>query len=110
MKMARVFLLALLLGWGRLEPPQNAQDLHLALGYLVIAIIILSRSGVDLRGIVATSAVITAVIGFSLQDTLRNIMGGRGLPMERTTRGGDWGPIYELEGGGKASRLGPTSG
>jgi len=31
---------------------------------------------VNLSGIIATSAVVTVVIGFSLQDTLGNIMGG----------------------------------
>src|SRR5437588_317692 len=96
--MASVFVFAVLLRWVRLEPPQIAQDLLLALGYLVIAIIILSRSGVDLRGIVATSAVITAVIGFSLQDTLGNIMGGLALQTERTVSVGDW------------IRLGPDEG
>ena len=71
---ASVFVFAVVLRSVHLEPPQIAQDLLLALGYLAIAIIILSRSGVDLRGIVATSAVITAVIGFFLQDTLGNVM------------------------------------
>jgi len=107
--MASVFVFAVLLRWVRLEPPQIAQDLLLALGYLVIAIIILSRSGVDLRGIVATSAVITAVIGFSLQDTLGNIMGGMALQMERTIRVGDWIRIDDLEGRVKEIRWRQTS-
>src|SRR6266568_3253839 len=95
---ASVFVFAVLLRWVHLEPPQIAQDLLLALGYLIIAIILLSRSGVDLRGIVATSAVVTAVIGFSLQDTLGNIMGGVALQMERSIAVGDWVRIGEVEG------------
>jgi small-conductance mechanosensitive channel len=106
---ASVFVFAVLLRSVHLEPPQIAQDLLLALGYLVIAIIILSGSGVDLRGIVATSAVITAVIGFSLQDTLGNIMGGMALQMERTIRVGDWIRIDDLEGRVKEIRWRQTS-
>ncbi len=71
-----LFLFSIALRAVRLEPPHIAQDLIVALVYLAIAIALLSQSGVDLRGIVATSAVITAVIGFSLQDSLGNIIGG----------------------------------
>ncbi len=81
-----------------LEPPPIAQDLLVALGYMVVAIVVLSRSGVDIRGLVATSAVLTAVIGFSLQDSLGNIMGGMALQMERTIRPGDWIRVDDLEG------------
>ncbi|MDX6578247.1 MAG: hypothetical protein QOE96_4200, partial [Blastocatellia bacterium] len=38
----------------------------------------------------ATSAVLTAVIGLSFQDTLGNMMGGMALQMERTIGVGDW--------------------
>jgi small-conductance mechanosensitive channel/CRP-like cAMP-binding protein len=74
----------------RLKPPRILRDLILALAYIVVAISLLSRSGVDLTGIVATSAVITAIIGFSLADTLGNVMGGMALQMERTISVGDW--------------------
>lgn len=83
-----VFVFAVVLRPTHLEPPHIAQDLLLGLTYIVIAIMLLSRSGIDLRGIIATSAVITAVIGFSLQDTLGNVMGGMALQMERTIRPG----------------------
>jgi small-conductance mechanosensitive channel len=66
------------------RPPAILRDLLLASAYMVIAFMLLSRSGFDLTGIVATSAVITAVIGFSLADTLGNIMGGMALQMEHT--------------------------
>ena len=39
-----------------------------------------------MAGIVATSGVITAVIGFSLQDTLGNVMDGMALQMEHTIK------------------------
>lgn len=87
---ASVLLFEVLLDKVRLKPPRIMRDLLLAFTYIIVAITLLSRSGVDLTGIVATSAVITAVIGFSLQDTLGNIMGGMALQMERTISVGDW--------------------
>jgi small-conductance mechanosensitive channel/CRP-like cAMP-binding protein len=107
--LAAVVLFAVTLRPARLEPPPIAQDLLLALAYIVVAILVLSRSGVDVRGIVATSAVITAVIGFSLQDTLGNIMGGLALQMESTIRVGDWIRIDDIEGKVKQIRWRQTS-
>ena len=104
-----LFVFAVALRAVRLEPPHIAQDLIVALVYLAIAIALLSQSGVDLRGIVATSAVITAVIGFSLQDSLGNIIGGMFVQMEQMIRVGDWIRIDDLEGRVKATRWRQTS-
>jgi small-conductance mechanosensitive channel/CRP-like cAMP-binding protein len=86
---ASVFIFEVLLDALRLKPPRIMRDLLLALSYVVIAITVLSRD-VDLTGIIATSAVLTAVIGLSFQDTLGNMMGGMALQMERTIGVGDW--------------------
>lgn len=88
--LASVFVFDLALNAIHLKPPRIMRDLLIALTYIIIAITLLSKSGVDLTGIVATSAVITAVIGFSLQDTLGNIMGGMALQMDHTIKVGDW--------------------
>ena len=101
---ASVFVFTIVLRAVRLEPPDIAQDLLVALVYLTVAIALLSQSGVDLRGIVATSAVITAVIGFSLQDSLGNIIGGTFLQVEQMIRVGDWIRIDDVEGKVKATR------
>jgi small-conductance mechanosensitive channel/CRP-like cAMP-binding protein len=82
----------------RLTLPRILRDLLVALAYIVAIMTLLSRSGVDLAGIVATSAVITAVIGFSLQDTLGNVIGGLALQMEHTIHVGDWLRIDQHEG------------
>ncbi|PYT02666.1 MAG: mechanosensitive ion channel protein MscS, partial [Acidobacteria bacterium] len=110
--LASVFLFDVLLSAIRIRPPRILRDLLLASAYLVIAFILLSRSGFDLTGIVATSAVITAVIGFSLADTLGNIMGGMAgmaLQMEHTINVGDWVRIDQLEGRVKEIRWRQTS-
>jgi len=86
---AGVFIFEVFLEALRLKPPRIMRDLLLALSYIVVTITILSRD-VDLTGIIATSAVLTAVIGLSFQDTLGNMMGGMALQMERTIGVGDW--------------------
>jgi small-conductance mechanosensitive channel/CRP-like cAMP-binding protein len=94
---AAVVVFELLLGPLRLKPPRIMRDLLLALAYVVVGITILSRD-TDLTGIVATSAVLTAVIGLSFQDTLGNMMGGMALQMERAISVGDWIRIDSQEG------------
>ena len=73
-------------------------------------LLLLSSVGkVDVTGIVATSAVITAVIGLSFQDTLGNMMGGMALQVERAIRVGDWIRIDGQEGLVKEIRWRHTS-
>lgn len=107
--LASVFVFDVALNAVHLKPPRILRDLLLAFAYIVVALTLLSRSGFDLAGIVATSAVITAVIGFSLQDTLGNIMGGMALQMEHTVNVGDWIRIDDLEGRVKEIRWRQTS-
>ena len=81
-----VFVFRLLLAQLRLEPPPILRDTVVGVAYIAVGFALLSKHNVNLTGIVATSAVVTAVIGFSLQDTLGNIMGGMALQMERQHR------------------------
>jgi small-conductance mechanosensitive channel/CRP-like cAMP-binding protein len=106
---ASVFFFTIALRFLRIEPPDIAKDLILALIYIAIAIALLSSSGLDLRGVVATSAVITAVIGFSLQDVLGNTIGGMILQTEQMIRMGDWIRVDDVEGRVKAIHWRQTS-
>jgi small-conductance mechanosensitive channel/CRP-like cAMP-binding protein len=81
----------------RLKPPRIMRDLLLAITYIVVAITVLSYD-TDLTGIIATSAVLTAVIGLSFQDTLGNMMGGMALQMEGAIGVGDWIKVDGQEG------------
>ena len=103
-----VFVFEVSLETLRLKPPRIMRDLLLALGYIVAAITILSRD-TDLTGIIATSAVLTAVIGLSFQDTLGNMMGGMALQMERAFGVGDWIRVDGQEGLVKEIRWRHTS-
>ena len=95
---ASIFVFDILLAALRLRPPRILRDLILALTYIVVAIASLTAIKVDVTGIVATSAVITAVIGLSFQDTLGNMMGGMALQMERAISVGDWIRVDDQEG------------
>ncbi|MFA5141106.1 MAG: mechanosensitive ion channel family protein [Elusimicrobiota bacterium] len=67
-----------------------AQDLVLAVAYALAALAVLSNAGANLSGLLATSAMVTAVMAFSLQDTLGNIIGGMVLQFEQSFSPGDW--------------------
>src|SRR5256714_1892114 len=108
MTVAFVLVLEVLLAGARLNPPRILRDLLLALTYIVVLITIVSRDA-DLTGIVATSAVLTAVIGLSFQDTLGNMMGGMALQMERAFGVGDWIKVDAQEGVVKEIRWRHTS-
>src|ERR1051325_11146577 len=95
---ASVFLFEVFLRGLRVKPPRIMRDLLMALGYVVLGIGLLSIPKVDITGIVATSAVLTAVIGLSFQDTLGNMMGGMALQLEHSFGVGDWIKIDGQEG------------
>jgi small-conductance mechanosensitive channel/CRP-like cAMP-binding protein len=106
---AALFLFEVLPNSLRVRPLRIIHDLFVALAYIVFMLTLLSHGGVDLTGIVATSALITAIIGFSLQDTLGNVMGGLALQNERTISVGDWVRVDKHEGRVKEIRWRQTS-
>src|SRR6184192_4434803 len=55
-------------------------------------------AGVDLSSIVTTSAILTAVIAFGMQDTLGNLLGGLSIQVDNPVQVGDWVRIDELAG------------
>ncbi len=81
-----------------LRAPRILRDLVVLLGYIGIGMWRLTDHDVSPTSLVTTSALITAVIAFSLQDTLGNIMGGLALQLERTINVGDWVRVDQLEG------------
>ena len=76
--------------------PMIASDLIVGVGYLVVALAILARNGVDPTSAVVSGAVVSAVLAISLQSTLGNIVGGVALQLDGSIREGDW---IQLENG-----------
>jgi small-conductance mechanosensitive channel/CRP-like cAMP-binding protein len=96
--LAGVLAFALVMPKLRAGVSKFVQDLILAGGYLVGALAVISASGADLSGVLATSAVVTGVVAFSLQDTLGNVIGGMVLHLEDTFKPGDWIEIEKFAG------------
>ncbi len=97
-KLTSIFVFDVVLRLANFSPPQILRDLLVALGYVMVGLWLVSRAGVTFSGIVTTSAVVTAVIAFSLQDSLGNVLGGLVLQTEAAFRVGDWVKIDQTSG------------
>lgn len=82
----------------RLTPPRILEDVLVMLAYVAWGLVRLRYAGLDLSQIVTTSAVITAVIAFSMQDTLGNILGGLAIQLDDSLEVGDWIKVDDVTG------------
>ncbi len=82
----------------RLTPPRIAEDIFVIVAYIVWGLVRLRLAGLDLGSIVATSAMITAVVAFAMQDTLGNILGGVALQLDNSIQIGDWIKVDDIAG------------
>jgi small-conductance mechanosensitive channel len=78
--------------------PRIAEDVVLVLGYVGWGALQLRLAGMDLASLVTTSAVITAVVAFAMQDTLGNTLGGLFLEIDQSIAIGDWIKLDDLSG------------
>jgi small-conductance mechanosensitive channel len=76
-------------------PPRLMREVVALLLYLVLAAMILRSMNVEVTGLVATSAVITVVVGLALQQTLGNLLAGLALAWEQRLTIGTW---VEMDG------------
>ncbi|HVE49987.1 MAG TPA: mechanosensitive ion channel family protein [Casimicrobiaceae bacterium] len=83
-----VFIARCLLG--KLRIPLILIDVVFALGLIGYAIYRLNAVGVNLAGVVTTSAIVTGALAFSAGETLGNLWAGVSLQLENTLRLGDW--------------------
>lgn len=70
--------------------PSIVRDLLQAGAFLVSMMGIMRGAGVNLLSLLTTSAVLTAVVGLALQDTIANLFSGLALQIDRTLGVGDW--------------------
>jgi small-conductance mechanosensitive channel/CRP-like cAMP-binding protein len=66
------------------------RDLATVLVYVVVILAVLHSVDVDVTALLTTSAIITAVIGLALQETLGNVFSGLSLQMQKPFEPGDW--------------------
>jgi small-conductance mechanosensitive channel/CRP-like cAMP-binding protein len=91
-------LFAVILPRMRLHTPPIVQDVVVAIAMVGSSLGVLSRAGVNLSGLIATSAVFTAMLGFSLQDVIGNIAGGLALQVDNSIEAGDWIRVGDVTG------------
>jgi small-conductance mechanosensitive channel/CRP-like cAMP-binding protein len=97
-RLSAMFLFRLLLPRITLHPPRIMEDIIVFVAYVGWGFVRLHEAGLDLSGIVTTSAVITAVLAFSMQDTLGNILGGLALQLDKSIEIGDWIKVDDVIG------------
>ncbi|MBL8379689.1 MAG: mechanosensitive ion channel [Burkholderiales bacterium] len=78
--------------------PRIAEDLTTFVLYAVWMVARLRATGMDPGSILASTAVVTAVIAFALQDTLGNILGGLAIQFDNSIKIGDWVRIDDTVG------------
>lgn len=79
--------------------PTITRDFGLAIVYIIIAMIVLKhRTDINLGSLLTTSAILTAVIGFAMQDTLGNLFSGLALQLEHPYQIDDWVGFEGIEG------------
>ncbi len=71
-------------------PPRIFRDLTQAVVYVIVLLLTLRAVGVEPGSLLTTSALLTAVVGLALQDTLGNLVSGLALQMQRPFEVGDW--------------------
>ena len=82
----------------RIRPPSILEEILVVLAWFAWAMLQLGDAGVSLGEILTTSAIATAVLAFSMQDTLGNILGGLALQWDHSLKVGDWIRLGDVEG------------
>jgi small-conductance mechanosensitive channel/CRP-like cAMP-binding protein len=72
------------------SPPRILQEVVAVIAMAAWGIVLLRNEGVDPTSLITTSAVLTAIVGLSLQDTLGNLLGGLALQSDHSIKVGDW--------------------
>ena len=80
----------------RVDPPMIASDILVGIAYIVSTFGILSQHGLDPTSALVSGAAFSAVLAFSMQNTLGNILGGIALQLDGSIHEGDW---IQLENG-----------
>jgi len=70
--------------------PRIIRDIVQGVVYAAVALIVLRSAGVEPGSLLTTSALLTAVIGLSLQETLGNLFAGLAIQAQQPFEVGDW--------------------
>lgn len=98
LRLAAMFLFRVLLSALRFETPRIIEDLAVTGLFAAWSLMWFRLAGVDVGSLLATSAVITAVLAFAMKDTLGNVLGGVVLQLDESIRVGDWVKVDDVSG------------
>lgn len=88
---AFLILVDSILGKRRAQPlPRIFRDIVQGVMLVAVVLITLRAAGVEPTSLLTTSALLTAVIGLSLQDTLGNLFAGLSIQAQQPFEVGDW--------------------
>jgi small-conductance mechanosensitive channel len=96
--LAAIFIFDVVLAVARVEIPPILRELITGIAYVFVGISVLSRGGVQLSGLLTTSAILTAVIGLSIQSTLGDMVSGLAIEWEGSINVGDWVKVGDVTG------------
>lgn len=82
----------------RIETPRILEDVTIIVAYGAWAMLRMRYAGVEVSHLFATSAVITAVVAFAMQDTLGNVLGGLAIHLDHSVEIGDWIVVEGVSG------------
>lgn len=97
-RLSGLLLFRVLLPRLSVKTPRILEDIVVIGGYVLWVMLRMTSMGVNLSSLVATSAVITAVVAFAMQDTLGNVLGGLALQLDNSLEIGDWVKLEDLSG------------
>jgi small-conductance mechanosensitive channel/CRP-like cAMP-binding protein len=80
------------------HPTRIIEDLAIIVAYVAYGFVQLRGAGVDLGSLVTTSAILTAVVAFAMQDTLGNALGGLAIQLDNSVQVGDWVRVDDVTG------------
>ena len=78
--------------------PRIAHDLTASALSVAWALVCLRLAGLDPTQLFATSALVTAVVAFAMQDTLGNVLGGIVVQLDNSLHVGDWVRSDDING------------
>lgn len=91
-------LFGLLLPLVGIKAPRIVRDVVVGTASVLASLIAARHLGFNVTGLIATSAILTAALALSLQDTLGNIISGLVLQVDRSIAVGDWIRLDKVSG------------
>ncbi len=85
--------------------PRIFRDLSTGVVYLFVGLLALRAVDVEPGSILTTSALLTAVVGLAMQDTLGNLVSGLALQLQRPFDVGDWVELDDGHHTGKVTEV-----